>query len=303
MTAQSLQQVPRVSVIMTIYNAEPYLKEAIDSIVAQTFNDWELIAIEHGSSDESPAILAGYKDERIRAFALPKNIGRTPALRYAFERAQGEYIAVLDADDVSYPERLRKQAKYLDQHLEVGLVGSWAEQINERSEAVGYFKPPIDGDKLHDALGWSNPFVHSSVMYRNDIAKRVGGYPPEYIYAQDYALILNIEKEAQVAMIDEPLCMWRVLETCMTRSPKYGMVIAKENLLLGQLSGQRQFIAGSSRERSYHRQAVSQLKLGLFLLRNKHLSDGFSLAIRAIITKPSCLIFNGFTERLIGSIK
>ena len=107
---------PRVSVLMTIYNAEPYLKEAIDSIVAQTFGEWELIAIENGSSDGSRAILDSYQDERIRCFCLPENIGRTPALRYAFEQAGGEYIAVLDADDVSHPERFKKQVEYLDQH-------------------------------------------------------------------------------------------------------------------------------------------------------------------------------------------
>ena len=146
MSEQSLKRNPKVSVIMTIYNAGPYLKEAIDSIVAQTFDDWELIAIENGSLDESPAILTGYKDGRIRVFALPKNIGRTPALRYALQQAQGEYIAVLDADDVSHPERLKKQAAYLDQHLEVGLVGSWAEQINERNKVSGEYRPSAEAE-------------------------------------------------------------------------------------------------------------------------------------------------------------
>ena len=77
------KKIPRVSVLMTIYNAERYLAEAIDSIIAQTFGDWELIAVEDGSSDESPSILASYTDDRIRTYFLPQNIGRTQALRYA----------------------------------------------------------------------------------------------------------------------------------------------------------------------------------------------------------------------------
>lgn len=302
MTRQPHQKVPKVSVLMTIYNAGPYLNEAIDSIVAQTFSDWELIAVENGSSDESPAILHRYNDERIRTFFLPGNIGRTPALRYAFEQARGEYFAVLDADDVSQPDRLRKQVAHLDQYHEVGLVGTWAEQINERSEGVGFFKPPASASGLSDALGWSNPFVHSSIMYRANIAKRVGGYPAEYIYSQDYALILRVEKEAKVAMIAEPLCKWRVLETSMTRSQKYGLIIAKELFLLGKSAGQRHFYLKNSHNIFRHRQAVNQLKFGISLLMNKGLFEGFSLVIKAIVTRPSCLIFNGYIKALAGNI-
>lgn len=291
---------PRVSVLMTIYNAEPYLKEAIDSIVAQTFGEWELIAIENGSSDGSRAILDSYQDERIRCFCLPENIGRTPALRYAFEQAGGEYIAVLDADDVSHPERFKKQVEYLDQHCKVGLVGTWAEQINAASEVVDIFKPPASKHELSDALGWSNPFVHSSIMYRSIIASRVGGYPAEYIYGQDYALVLSVERECEVAMLGEALCKWRVLATSMTSSPKYGLIIAKELFSLGKIAGRRNFFSEASRKRSLHSQAVNQLKFGIYLLRNKDLLGGGAMVIKAIVRMPTCLIFNGYIKSLIG---
>lgn len=303
MTEQSPQMRPKVSVIMTIYNAGPYLKEAIDSIVTQTFDDWELIAVENGSSDESPAILATYTDERVRAFSLPKNIGRTPALRYAFEQAQGQYIAVLDADDVSYPERLKKQAEYLDQNLKVGLVGSWADQINEHSKMVGEYRPATENQELNDSLGWSNPFVHSSIMYRADLARQTDGYPENYAYAQDYALILNIAKKGPVALLAEPLCRWRILKTSITRSPENAMAVAREGFLLLQIADQNPSFSKSSLKRKQLRQAVSQLKYGYFLIKNENLLAGLRLAIGAIIKKPSCLVFNGPIIRLIRSIK
>lgn len=303
MSGRSPDRAPKVSVIMTIYNAGPYLKEAIDSIVVQTFGDWELIAIENGSSDESPAILAGYADKRIRVFALPENIGRTPALRYAFEQAQGEYIAVLDADDVSHPERLKKQAAYLDQHLEVGLVGSWAEQINEQSEVIGEYRPSTDGQELNESLGWSNPFVHSSIMYRAGLARRTGGYPENYIYAQDYALILNMAKEAKVALLSEPFCQWRILKTSITRSRKFATVVAREGFLLLRIAGQLPSFSESSLKRKQLSQAVSQLKYGYFLMKSEDILGGLHLAIGAVFKKPSCLIFNGPMVRLIQSIK
>ena len=289
--------------IMTVYNAGPYLKEAIDSLVAQTFENWELIAVENGSSDGSPAILTGYRDERIRMFALPENIGRTPALRYAFERVEGEYIAVLDADDVSHPERLKKQAEYLDQHPEVGLVGSWADQINEQGEVIADYKPSSENLELNESLGWSNPFVHSSIMYRADLARKTGGYPENYAYAQDYALILNIARETRVALLAEPLIQWRILKTSITRSPEYAVTAAREGFLLFQIAGQNGSFSKSSLKRKQLSQAVSQLKYGYFLMKSENFLEGLRLAVGAVLKNPACLILNGPIIRLIQSIR
>ncbi|MCG3110374.1 MAG: glycosyltransferase [Candidatus Manganitrophus sp. SB1] len=286
---------------MTIYNAAPFLKEAIDSIVTQTLTDWELIAVENGSSDESPTILAGYTDERIRVFSLPKNIGRTPALRYAFERAQGEYIAVLDADDVSYPERLAQQTEYLDQRPDVGLVGSWVEYINEKNVVTEKFKPPVEPGELYDLLGWMNPFVHSSIMYRARLGKDRGGYPERYVYAQDKALILNIAKVSQVAMIDEYLCRLRETALSITRSPEYSVTVATERLLLLKQTARDLSLSKKALKQNRLRQAAAQLKLGAALLRRWHILDGLKHILLGIVKDPSGLWNNGVTNRRLIS--
>lgn len=294
---------PKVSVLMTIYNAEQYLKEAIDSIVAQTFADWELIAIENGSSDKSPAILSGYQDERIRVFALPENIGRTPALRYAFEQARGEYIAVLDADDVSHPERLKKQVAHLDQYHEVALVGSWAEQINEAGKVIGHFQPPVDKNDLYEALGWSNPIAHSSVMYRGGCAKQIGGYPVAYTYAQDFALILAIarNKNTHLGIIGEYLCKYRICGSSVTHSPRSLLNRGQEQLALLRQAAEIFPMSELTAKRNHHGQAVAQLKIGVALVRGSKIADGLKRIAAAIIKSPDILVNNGAVNRICST--
>lgn len=300
MTMQSLQKVPKVSVLMTIYNAGPYLKEAIDSVVAQTFSDWELIAVENGSTDESPAILRSYNDERIRAFVLPKNIGRTPALRYAFEQAQGEYTAVLDADDVSYPERFMKQVAYLDQHTEVGVLGTWTKLIDRLGEETGSIEPPVDGNELYDALGWSNPIAHSTIMYRAELAKRLGGYPAAFTYAQDLALILAISRIARISILGEYLCQYRVIASSVSRNPKMLLNIGQEQLALLQEAAKAFPLSETATRRNYHRQAVAQLKIGVALIRDWRVINGLKRVASAIIKELGIRIVGGFVGRIFS---
>ena len=180
--------VPKVSVLMTIYNAERYLREAIDSVVAQTFGDWELIAVENGSADASPTILASYADDRIRTYFLPQNIGRTPALRYAFDHAQGEYIAILDADDVALPHRFATQCEFLDDRSEYAAIGSHVHVINSRSKKVSSPIVPSTDRDIQWVVLFGSPLLHSSVIMRRDIVCELGGYDETFSYAQDYAL-------------------------------------------------------------------------------------------------------------------
>ena len=193
-----LSEPPCVSVLMTIYNAAPFLRESIDSLMAQSFSNWELIAIENGSKDESSAILAGYKDPRIRVFSFPKNIGRTPALEFAFNQAKGQYIAVLDADDVAYPQRFSRQVEFLDNNPETVLVGSWVKQIDQKGRVFKTWEPPSDSHEPHECLGWIDPIVNSSAMFRRETAVAAGGYPQEYVYAQDFALLLELAQHGKL---------------------------------------------------------------------------------------------------------
>lgn len=300
MNGQPFQGTPKISVLMTIYNAEPYLKEAVDSILAQTFKDWELIAIENGSTDESLAVLAEYKDERVRVFSLPKNIGRTPGLRYALDQAQGGYIAILDADDISHPLRLARQAAFLDEHADVALVGSWAQYIDGHGNIFAEFTPPITQQELRDCLGWINPIVHSSVMYRHQLALEVGGYSEELVWAQDFGLILALAQHSKVAMIDDFLCQLRVLATSMTRSRTYQVIVARETLILFQRAANLLSFNERARRLNRRAQAIAEIKLGASIVMSGSILVGLRWAIHGLASDPSALWGNGRVRRFFG---
>ena len=230
-----LAAAPRVSVLMTVYNAAPFLRESIESILAQTFGDWELVIVDDGSTDASAAMLSGYTDPRLHVFTFARNTGRTPALRHALAHARGEYIAVLDADDIAYPDRLRRETEFMDAHSRVVLVGSWVRYIDRHGEPAGAWTPPPDG--LYDQLGARNVIVHSSVMYRRKAAEDAGGYAQPYQYAQDFALILALAGRGEIAMIPEYLGALRFLEGSMTRSRTYRLAVVAEEFELIRRAG------------------------------------------------------------------
>ena len=290
----------RVSVLMTIYNAAPYLKEAIDSILKQKFSDWELIAVDNGSTDQSAKILSTYDDPRVHVFAFPENIGRTPALRYAFEKAGSEYIAILDADDVALPERFVRQVEFLDNHPEVVLVGSWAQGIDEKGCITSTLKPPTNSEELHDCLGWANPIVHSSVMYRSAAASKVGGYPEEFAYAQDIALMQALSRHGKLAIIDDFLSKWRTSPESATRSGRYRLLIPYEQLALWRYA--EQYLPLNTRARRLNRLSTARAEVmyGLALLRDKTLFSGLGNILRGLVRCPMLIWQNGSVRRYFG---
>ncbi|OGQ99693.1 MAG: hypothetical protein A2505_09500 [Deltaproteobacteria bacterium RIFOXYD12_FULL_55_16] len=286
---------------MTIYNAEPYLRAAIDSLIGQTFPDWELIAVENGSTDGSLAILEDYSDFRVRVFPLKENIGRTPALRLAFEQARGDYIAILDADDISSPDRLAQQVEFLDQHPEVALVGSWAQHIDEQGRIFDEFEPPSDQEQLQDCLGWTNPIIHSSAMYRHQLAQEAGGYPENIVWAQDLALTLALAQRGKIAMIAAYLCQVRMLAASMTRSRKYQILIANELLLLFKQAADTLQLSLKARRLNRRARAIAEIKLGIATLRSVSFGAGLSMILRGFVAAPSSLWGNGPARRFFGA--
>ncbi len=140
---------PKVTVAVPFYNDAPYLREAVDSILAQSFQDFELLLVNDGTTDESAAILAAYTDPRIRIITFPENRGRPHARNAALEHAEGEYLAWLDADDIAMPDRLKKQVDFLDAHPNVAITSGAIERFHE---AEGIFHPPLHHNEIAASL-------------------------------------------------------------------------------------------------------------------------------------------------------
>jgi glycosyltransferase involved in cell wall biosynthesis/2-polyprenyl-3-methyl-5-hydroxy-6-metoxy-1,4-benzoquinol methylase len=198
---------PKVSVIMSVYNGEKYLREAIESILNQTFTDFEFVIVNDGSTDNSLEILKSYDDERIRVINNEKNIGLTKSLNKALKVARGEYIARQDADDVSLPDRFEEQMKYFERYPEVALLGTSIYLIDENGKIVGkrivLAKPSIKD------LFKGNQFNHGSVMFKKEVINQLGGYNELIRYSQDYELWLRIAKHCEVRNLTQLLYNFR----------------------------------------------------------------------------------------------
>jgi len=190
-----------VSVVMSVYNGDRYLREAVDSILNQAFTDFEFIIVDDGSTDSTSEILAGYatQDPRIMLVRNHENIGQTKSLNEGLARAQGEYIARQDADDVSLPERLSAQVAFLQENLDVGLVGSAYDLIDAEGDLLCTVHPPCAPDELSSTLPEENCICGASVLFRARCMDSVGLYREQVGPVEDYDLWLRIAERFRVA--------------------------------------------------------------------------------------------------------
>jgi len=201
---------PRVTVLMSVYNGERYLLDAVDSICSQTFKDFEFLIIDDGSRDDTPNILKSYDDPRIRVIGQ-ENSGLTKSLRRGMGMASGEYVARMDADDISLPERLHKQVEFLDDHPAVAVCGTWMETIGPDGAPGTQLEFPVGTDRIKCRLLFDSPLAHPTVMIRMSVMRREQlNYDEEYVYAQDYALWAAISRKHELANLAEVLCRYRL---------------------------------------------------------------------------------------------
>jgi GT2 family glycosyltransferase len=201
----------RVSVIMPAYNAERWLEEAVESVLRQTEPNFELLAIDDGSTDRTPAILAqaASRDQRVRVSRRP-HLGLCAALNLGLSQARAPLIARLDCDDMAHHERLSRQAGFLDRHPDVGVLGSWAREIDEAGLLLGERRPSPDPDAIDAQLLRGNPMIHSAIMARTELLQRAGGYRPAFEAAEDYDLWLRLAEQTRLANLPETLIDYRV---------------------------------------------------------------------------------------------
>jgi glycosyltransferase involved in cell wall biosynthesis len=199
---------PTVSVLMSVYNGERYLAEAVESILNQTFTDFEFVIINDGSIDGTAEILHSYQDPRIRIIEQ-SNIGLTRSLNRGIALAHGGYIARMDDDDLSLPERLERQVAFLDAHSEVGVVGTTCRIVDELNNREWEQPVPLADEQLRRHLVRGNPFVHSSVMMRASAVRAVDGYNEAYPYSQDFELWVRMASHTRLANLSEVLVVRR----------------------------------------------------------------------------------------------
>ncbi|MGA3087512.1 MAG: glycosyltransferase [Terriglobales bacterium] len=206
---------PRVSVVMGAYNGERFLRPAIESILNQTFSDFELIVIDDCSTDSTPRILGEFKDDRMRVVFNERNLGIAEMTNQGIAAARGEYIALQDHDDLSWPTRFECQVAFLNSHPQVGMVGSNCNVMDEAGTLVPHWPVEYEDENLKWDLLWRCPFFHTSVMLRRSAIQEVGGYSsdPKYRFAEDYEFMSRVALRHAVANIPKLLGCWRMHKT------------------------------------------------------------------------------------------
>ncbi len=207
--------VPKVSVLIPAYNAEKYLGEAIDSILNQTFTDFECIIIDDCSTDSTWKIIQKYakKDSRIVGVKNEKNLGIAGNLNKAISLSKGKYLARMDADDWTYPERFEKQVSFLDSNLEVGIVGGAMEVYNESLDQVLYARSYYaDDTSLRKYIFKQSPFSHPCIMYRKEVIQD-NIYNDKLSPTEDYDFYFRVGKRYKFANLSDIVLKYRTSET------------------------------------------------------------------------------------------
>lgn len=285
---------PKITVLMPAYNAGPYIREAIVSVLEQSFADFELLIVNDGSTDDTAQIIHSFTDPRVVMISQP-NKGIAAALNLGLQHARAPYIARFDADDVCYPERLQVQFDFMVTHTDYNIVGSAVDYMNEEGDYVFTHQPPaITHEDIQQLKYNVCPFIHSSVFYKKDVILRNGGYNEHAYTFEDHFLWVNILNSEKAGNIPQPLIRVRLNPGSITidekwrtrkfreikyRSLKKRSITAAEGQQLAEI-GEKQFSA-KIKEGSYY--ALVGKK---FLVDNYQPERARSLVARAITLHP-----------------
>ncbi len=201
---------PLISVLMATYNDAPFLRKAIDSILGQTFSDFEFIIINDASTDDTPAILDSYHDPRIIRLDNSTNLKRGASSNRGLAVAKGKYVARMDGDDISNPERLEKQLLFMEEHPDVGVLSTAYEVVDLNTEYVTTWTLPQTHNELMLRMLFANPAFHGSALIRKEKLKKVHGYNATYDRKIDIELWTRMSKVTRFHCLPDVLYQYRV---------------------------------------------------------------------------------------------
>ena len=198
-----------VSILMPVYNAEKHLAEAIESILNQSFTDFEFLIINDGSTDRSEDIILSFSDPRIRYIKNESNLKLIKTLNKGIQLCTGKYIVRMDADDISHPERIQKQVEFMESNPEIGICGSWFEAFGEVENAIVKYKETHD--EIMTRMFYQCHFCHPSIIIRGEIFNELKMHFDEnYSHAEDYEFYLRAAKKWKFHNLQEVLLKYRI---------------------------------------------------------------------------------------------
>ncbi len=211
---------PLLTVLLCVWNGEAYLRAAIESVLRQSYRDFEFLIIDDASTDTTAEILRATGDPRVRVLRNERNLGLTASLNRGLAEARGEFIARQDADDLSHPDRFALQLSFLHAHHSSGAVGAQARLIDGRGRSLGKKDFPLGFRSIWWAHLFDNALAHSAVIFRRNAVQNIGGYDESYRASQDYELWSRLGERHLLANLPERLVTLRILDSSITRTHK-----------------------------------------------------------------------------------
>lgn len=303
---------PQVSILMPAYNAGKYLASAVESMLQQTFRDFELIIVDDGTTDGSFDSLKNTTDNRITIIRNIKNKGLINSRNIAIEHAKSPLLACLDADDLAMPTRLERQVEAFRDDSDLAVVGSRAYLIDETDNIFDVIDVPTTHEEIQRNILRCNSIIHSSVMMRTDVIKGLGGYPDGYPLAEDYALWLRVIEKHKVINLPDRLTQYRVHDRQVSQKKilamwQYTRKIQSDAWIALQKAGQSKYILPPKNLTLWSKLRGGTGSLGrdyyywsLLYKRMDNLQNFLQLASCGLASAPLCLeIYSLFLQRLI----
>lgn len=282
-----MNDLPTLSVIMTVYNGEDFLQEALNAVWAQTYTDFELVVVNNGSTDDTQAILDAVDDPRLRVVQAPSHGTFGDGIRLAYRQARGRYIAVHDADDESLPERFEKQIAAFEADNSLGMVFGAFQDMDQNGVVSEIHHPPRLRQDLIDAFQTHNPLAHSTYMYRRVAADQVFGYPTEYAYGPDFALVIRVMKKGWgVQVLDDVLLKLRLHPGQTSILPTFSVTRAHDALYLFREAARLDTISLKARRAGSRHIVKCMLQYALALMADGQVREGAKQVFAGLLRHP-----------------
>lgn len=276
---------PKISVVMPVYNSEDFVGEAIESIINQTFRDFEFIIVNDGSTDRTYHIINSFYDDRIKIINA-KHSGNYVARNLGLSIARGKYICVMDSDDLSLPERFYKQFTFMESHNEIGVCGGYV-KIKDSNKII---KPPNNHEEIKVWLLSSICLIHPSIFVRTKLIKMYNlNYNEQYIYASDYDFLVMVARRSKIWCIEDEVLLYRRHPSQISKKRNLEQGIIADQIRLYQL---RYF--GVNNATDYEK------RLHLMLVKKQKLFDESNF--EKILQWANFLLKQNYSEKYFNSI-
>jgi len=283
-----MRATPLISILMNCYNTEKFINDAIESVLNQTYKNWELIVWDDASTDNTIDKIKKFKDKRIKIFYNKIHCGLGKSRIKAQKNITGDYIAILDSDDKFKEEKLEKQINYFNDKNDLGLLATNYEIINKNDKLIKKTNIQFNNDNLLNYFCDNNIFVHSSIMYKKDVAEKVGWYSKEFEYSQDFDLTIKFLKKSKIALMNENLVSIRRSPDSMSEKKFLGIIREEENLTLLKKIRDSFKLNANQQKRNQNAIKLSEIKYIILNYRINPFKKIFDLSTQ-IINKPSTI--------------